>query len=220
MNITFFLYDGFTALDVIGVNEILSRLPDANIQFAASWKGEVKTDSNSLKIVSTIEYERVKSTDILIVPGSTVTFLEVIQDKSVLNWIKKIDESTTYTCAVSSGTIILAAAGLLYGKKATSHWYSLRFLAEYGVDIVEQRYIQDGKIITCAGSSAGIDMALYMAARLSDKENAQALQLMLEYDPAPPFHAGSLERASKETVLLAKRKLKEEALRSGIFGII
>jgi transcriptional regulator GlxA family with amidase domain len=220
MNITFFLYDGFTALDVVGVNEILCRLPNANIQFAAPWKGEVKTDSNSLKVVSTIEYDKVNSTDILIVPGSTVTFLEVIQDKKVLNWIKKMDETTQFTTAVSSGTIILAAAGLLFGKKATSHWYSLRFLAEYGVDIVEQRYVQDGKIITCAGSSAGIDMALYMAARITDKDNAQALQLMIEYEPAPPFHSGSLESASKDTMLLAKKKLKDEALRSGIFGII
>jgi transcriptional regulator GlxA family with amidase domain len=220
MTITFFLYDGFTALDVIGVQEILSRLPNAHVQFAAKWRGEVKTDSNNLRLVSTIEYEKVKSTDILIIPGSTVTFLEVIQDKQVLNWVKKIDETTQFTTAVSSGTIILAAAGLLYGKKATSHWYSLRFLAEYGVDIIEKRYVQDGKIITCAGSSAGIDMALLIAAKVTDPENAKALQLMIEYDPAPPFHSGSLQSAEKETMLLAKKKLKDEALRSGIFGII
>lgn len=220
MTITFFLYDGFTALDVVGMSEIISRLPDVEIQYAAAWKGEVKSDSGNIKLVSTIEYDRVKKTDILVIPGSTVTFLEVIQDKQILNWIKKIDETTQYTAAISSGTIILAASGLLYKKKATSHWYSLRFLAEYGVEIVEKRYVQDGKIITCAGSSAVLDMALALAAHLSDAETAKALQLMIEYAPNPPFNSGSLETADKETMLLAKKMLKAEALRSGVFGII
>ena len=220
MTITFFLYDGFTSLDVIGAYEILARLPDAKVIFASKYKNEIKSDTIFFKIEASEEIEKVKQTDILVIPGSTVGFLEVIQDKAILNWIKKMNETSIYTTAVSSGTIILAAAGLLKGKKATSHWYSLRFLTEYGVEIVEERVVKDDKIITCGGSTASIDMALTLAELVEGKEIAEAIQLMLEYDPQPPFDSGSLEKASKETMLLAKRKLKEDALRSGIFGII
>ncbi len=220
MNITFFIYDGCTALDVVGPNEILSRMPDVKIQLAALWKGEIQTDSTFLRLHATHKISEIDKTDVLIIPGSTVTFLEILQNKTVLSWIKGLYPKVKFMCSVSSGSIILAAAGILEGKKATSHWYSLRFLADYGVRIVEDRYVKDDNIITAAGSTAGLDMALYLAAVLSGSETAKAIQLMLEYEAQPPFNAGNLEKASKDTMILAKKKLKEDALRSGILTLI
>jgi transcriptional regulator GlxA family with amidase domain len=220
MVVTYFLYDGFTALDVIGTNEILSRLPDTHVKMAAMWKGEVKSDSQGVKLVSTHTINEIDKTDILIIPGSTVTFLEVLQNKDVLNWISGLYQHALYVCSVSSGSIILAAAGLLKGRKATSHWYSMRFLAEYGVATVSERYVVDGRVMTSAGSSAGIDMALYLASIVDDVAQARAIELMIEYAPVPPMESGNLALATKDTMLLAKKKLKEDALRSGILTLI
>lgn len=220
MVICFLLYEGFTALDVVGPNEILSRLPDTEVRFVASWKGEVKSDSQHLKLVANYTIAEIDKTDVLIIPGSTVGFLEVLQNKSILNWISGIYPKTVYTCSVSSGSIILAAAGLLKGKKATSHWYSMRFLGEYGVATMNERYVADGKIVTSAGSSAGIDMALYLASILDSEAQAKAIELMIEYAPVPPMESGNLALATKDTMLLAKKKLKDDALRSGILTLI
>ncbi|MFN0047894.1 MAG: DJ-1/PfpI family protein [Cytophagales bacterium] len=220
MKITFFLYEGCTAIDIVGTNEILSRLPNVEVRFAAQWKGEIQTDTPFMKLFATHTLDEIHSTDVLIVPGATVSFLEILQNKKVLSWVKGLHPKAKYVCSVSSGSIILAAAGLLEGKKATSHWYSLRFLADYGVKIVQERYIKDDKIITSAGSTACLDMALYLAELLAGTETAKALQLMLEYDAVPPFSSGHLAKASKETMVAAKKKLKEEALRSGILTLI
>lgn len=220
MTVTFFLYEGCTALDVVGPAEILSRIPEIKIQMASQWIGEIQTDTPSMKLIATHKLEDIKASEVLIIPGATVAFLEILQNKKVLSWIKGIYTNAKFVCSISSGSIILAAAGILEGKNATSHWYSLRFLADYGVKIVQERYIKDGKIITSAGSTAGLDMALYLTDLLAGKDIAKAIQLMLEYDPEPPFLSGSLGKASKETMLLAKKKLKEDALRSGILTLI
>jgi len=220
MNITFFLYEGCTGLDVVGPSEVLGRMPNVELNYAAQWKGEVQTDTLAMKLFATHSIEEIQSTDILIVPGSTVSFLEILQNKKVLSWIKGLHGAAQYMCSVSSGSIILAAAGLLEGKKATSHWYSQRFLADYGVKIVRERYVKDGKLITSAGSSSGLDMALYLASILVGEESAKAIQLMLEYEPEPPFESGNLAKATKEVMIAAKKKLKEDAWRSGILTLI
>ncbi len=220
MKITFLLYEGCTALDVVGPNEILSRLQEVEIMFAAQWKGEIQSDTAAMKLLATHSLEEIQATDILIVPGATVSFLEILQNKKVLSWIKGLYPNAKYICSVSSGSIILAAAGLLEGKKATSHWYSLRFLADYGVKIVRERYVQDGNFITASGSTSGLDMALYLASLISSEDTAKAIQLMLEYEAEPPFESGNLAKASKETMVAAKKKLKEDALRSGILTLI
>ncbi len=220
MKITYLLYDGITALDVVGSYEFLSRLPQAKIQFAGTHKGEVKTDSTILRLHTDFTIDEITSTDILIIPGATISFLEVIQNKKLLQWIRNIHESTRYTTSISSGSIILAAAGILDKKIATSHWYSKRFLESYDVTISNKRYVQDGKIITSAGVTAGMDLSLHLCEILSDAETAHAIQLILEYEPEPHITAGFMKNADKKTIERAKRKIKDDAFRNSASSII
>lgn len=220
MKITLFLYDGVTAIDVVGPYEVLNRIPGTKIQLVSKYPGEIRTDNGSFALHTQVAMDAVQRADVLIIPGSTISFLDVLQDRTVLQWIKKISDTTQYTCSVCTGSIILAATGLLQGRKATSHWYPLRFLSEYGVTTMDSRYVHDGKYITSAGATAGIDMAFYLTELIADKEIAETIQLMLEYEPKPPFHAGSYRLAPKDIVAKARKRLKEEAMKSGSLSII
>lgn len=220
MKITYLLYDGITALDVVGSYEFLCRVPQAKIQFVGIYKGEIKTDTAALRLHTDFVLDDIKSTDVLIIPGATISFLEVIQNKNVLQWIRNIHETTRYTTSISSGSIILAAAGLLDKKTATSHWYSKRFLESYDVRISNKRYVQDGKIITSAGVTAGMDLALHLCEMLSDAETAHAIQLILEYEPEPHITAGFMKNADIKTIERAKRKIKDDAFRNSASSII
>lgn len=211
MNIVIYLYNGLTVLDAVGPYEVLSRLPEANVKFVAREKGLIVSDTHFLKLVADYEISEIQSADILVIPGSVIGFIRESKDASVLNWIQQIHRTTTWTTSVCSGSVILAAAGLLKGKKATSHWGTLLMLSDYEAIPTSERYIQEGKIITAQGVSAGIDMALFLVSQIVGVEQAKAYQLFIEYDPNPPFDAGTISKADDATITLAKKMLGKEA---------
>lgn len=211
MNIIIYLYNGLTVLDAVGPYEVLSRLPDANVKFVAREKSLIVSDTHFLKLVADYDISEIQSADILVIPGSVISFIKESKEASLLNWIQKIHQTTTWTTSVCSGSIILAAAGILKGKKATSHWGTIPMLSEYGAIPTSERYIQEGKIITAQGVSAGIDMALFLVSQIVGVEKARAYQLFIEYDPNPPFDAGTISKADNATISLAKKMLSKEA---------
>ncbi|HET9057454.1 MAG TPA: DJ-1/PfpI family protein [Chitinophagaceae bacterium] len=211
MNIVIYIYHGLTALDAVGPYEVLSRLPDATVKFVAKEKGVIVTDTHFLKLVAEYDISEVEKADILITPGSVDGFIREAKDKALLAWINKIDKTSTWTTSVCSGSIILAAAGLLKNKKATSHWGAIHLLKNYLAIPTNERYVQEGKIITAQGVSAGIDMALYLASQIAGTENAKAYQLSIEYDPKPPFNSGNINEADNTTIELAKKILGNDA---------
>lgn len=211
MEIIIYLYNGLTVLDAVGPYEILSRLPGANVKFVSKEKGLIVSDTHFLKLVAEYTIYEIDSADILIIPGSVVGFLRESKDMTLLNWIQKINQTTKWTTSVCSGSIILAAAGLLKDKKATSHWASLHLLTDYNAIPIEERYVKEGKIITAQGVSAGIDMALFLVSELIGIEKAKAYQLFIEYNPNPPFDSGSTIKSTSETISLARSILSNEA---------
>jgi putative intracellular protease/amidase len=199
LDIACFIFDGITALDIVGPYEILQRLPDANVKFVGKTAGPIRTDNQFLALHADYGFADVKSADILVVPGGFATRgLET--DTETLDWIRAIDQTTTWTTSVCTGSMLLAAAGLLDGKEATSHWASLDRLKEYGAIPTGKRVVEQGKIITAAGVSSGIDMGLTLAAKIAGDDFAQCVQLGIEYDPQPPFDSGSLDKAPVHVV--------------------
>lgn len=206
MQIVFLFYDEMTALDAIGPHEVLSRLPNAQILRVAKHRGEVTTESARLKLIADYALSEVSHADILLVPGAgTATNLSNHPD--ILDWIHFIDKTTTWTTSVCTGSLILGNAGLLSGIKATSHWAVLERLPIYGAIPVHDRMVETGKIITAAGVSAGIDMALALAAKIAGQKVAETLQLGIEYDPHPPFNAGSPLKADPDVVDGLRKRL-------------
>jgi putative intracellular protease/amidase len=211
MEIVIYIYNGLTALDAVGPYEVLSRLPNANVKFVAKEKGVIVTDTHFLKLVAEYDISEIEKADILVIPGSVVGFVREAKDKLLLSWINKINETTTWTTSVCSGSIILAASGLLKNKKATSHWGVIHLLKDYGSIPTGERYVQEGKIISAQGVSAGIDMSLFLASQIVGEEKAKAYQLFIEYDPKPPFNSGNVNEADNLTIELAKKILGREA---------
>jgi putative intracellular protease/amidase len=215
MQIAILLYDRFTALDAIGPYEVLSRLPGAELAFVAAEQGEVTTDNGMLTLVAQRAIADVSAPDIVLVPGGPGE-VGARAGGAALEWLRAAHETTTWTTSVCTGSLILGAAGLLQGTRATSHLLALETLRSLGAEAVSERVVFDGKVATAAGVSAGIDMALALAARIAGEEVAQAIQLGIEYDPQPPFDAGSPQKASAEIVALLRgrsRFAQEEALR-------
>ena len=204
MDIAILLYQRLTALDAIGPYEVLSRLPDANVKFVASEAGPVRTDNGMLTLMAEHSLEQVERPDIVLVPGGPGE-VAARTGETVLEWLRKVDQTSTWTTSVCTGSLILAAAGLLAGRRATSHWLALDQLGRLGARAVSERVVFDGKIVTAAGVSAGIDMALTLAARVAGEAAAQAIQLGIEYDPQPPFDAGSPQKAPREIVERLRR---------------
>lgn len=199
MKIAILVYDGFTALDAIGPYEVLRSAPGWEVEFVAEERGEVRTDSGAVGLSADRSLDEVTAADVVLVPGGPGS-RELMQDEELLSWLREIDRATTWTTSVCTGSLLLAAAGLLEGRRATGHWLFLEPLREHGAEPVGGRYVEDGKVITAAGVSAGIDMALYLVGREAGPEVAQAIQLGIEYDPDPPFDAGSPEKAPPEIV--------------------
>jgi putative intracellular protease/amidase len=194
MQIVFLFYDGMTALDAIGPHEILCRLPGAKVFRTALKKGAVTTDSAGLQLLADCEISEVDRADLLIVPGAgSATSLSHQPD--ILNWLRRLHEKSLWTTSVCTGSLILGAAGILKGLKATSHWAAIDRLDHWGAIPTQARIVEEGKVLTAAGVSAGIDMALTLAAKIAGPQFAQALQLGIEYDPQPPFDRGSPEKA-------------------------
>jgi putative intracellular protease/amidase len=203
MQIAIPLFDRFTALDAVGPYEVLSRVPDARVDFVAAAPGAYRTETRMLTLNVELSYADVPRPDILVFPGGLGT-RALMQDEATLDWVRAVHEHTRYTTSVCTGSLVLGAAGLLEGLEATTHWISRPMLADLGAKAVEQRVVEQGKIITAAGVSAGIDMALTLASRLAGEQVAQAIQLGIEYDPQPPFDAGSPEKAPEQIVQLVR----------------
>jgi len=193
-DIAVLLFDGITALDAVGPYEVLARVPGARVRFVAAAAGPCRTDNGMLSLVADAGFADVRSPDVLVVPGGFGT-RALVHDEPTLEWIRTAHETSTWTTSVCTGALLLGAAGLLDGLAAATHWRARDLLARYGAHAVDERVVEQGRIITCAGVSAGIDMALTLAARLTDELTAQAIQLSIEYDPHPPYAAGSLRAA-------------------------
>jgi transcriptional regulator GlxA family with amidase domain len=203
MQIAILIFDGLTALDAIGPYEVLSRLPGAELRFVAKQTGPKRTDTGALGVQADLAIADLPGPDVVLVPGGQGN-RPLMRDSEVLDWLRVAHERSTWTTSVCTGALVLGAAGILDGKRATTHWAFLDRLSELGAEPVTERVVEDGKVITAAGVSAGIDMALTLAARIAGDEVAQAIQLGIEYDPRPPFDAGSPSKASPEVIELVR----------------
>jgi putative intracellular protease/amidase len=199
MNVAILLYDSFTALDAIGPYEVLSRVPDVSIEFLAAEAGPVVTDNRMLTMLAAHSIDERAAPEIVLVPGGPGEVVARAGER-LLTWLREVDQTSTWTTSVCTGSLILAAAGLLDGKRATTHWLAFDELRRLGAEPLDERVVFDGKLVTGAGVSAGIDMALALAAELAGPQVAQAIQLGIEYDPQPPFNAGSPQTAPPEIV--------------------
>jgi len=204
------LYDGFSLLDPTGPAELLSRLPGATVTMIGQRRGPVRTDTGRTAVFADRAVSEVDRLDVLLVPGAgNRGTVAAMNNPVLLDWIRRVDRHTSWTTSVCTGALILGAAGLLR-ERATTYWASAPYLeATFGVEYVPERYVQVGKVITAAGVSAGIDMALFLAGKLAGEEVARAVQLAVEYDPRPPFDAGDAATASPQLKELALRLLAE-----------
>jgi putative intracellular protease/amidase len=208
VQIAILLYDRLTALDAVGPYEVLARLPGATVVFAAERPGPVRADTGMLALTADAALADVPHPDIVLVPGGPGAD-DQMTDGAVHEWLRAADAASSWTASVCTGSLILAAAGPLAGHRATSHWLALDQLAEFGVTPVSQRVVIDGKFITAAGVSAGIDMALGLAGRIGGKELAQSIQLGIEYDPQPPYMAGSPGKAPRDLVARMRARSRQ-----------
>jgi putative intracellular protease/amidase len=198
------IFDRFAALDAVGPYEVLSRLPGAAVRFVAHRPGPYRTEQGALALIADASLEDLPEPEVIVVPGGFGT-RALMNDEPTLAWLRHAHETSLWTTSVCTGALLLGAAGILDGLEATSNWLTLEMLAELGAQPVERRVVEQGKVITAAGVSAGIDMALTLAARIAGDELAQAIQLGIEYDPEPPFDSGSPRKARSETVELVRR---------------
>jgi transcriptional regulator GlxA family with amidase domain len=205
MRIAYVLYPDFTALDLVGPYEIISRWPDAEVHFLARSLDPVRADE-SLTVIPTDTPESLPDPDLIVVPGSGNP-LPVMEDEVLLDWLRTAAPGCQWTVSVCTGAGLYAAAGLLEGKTTTTHWAFRDVVRAFGVEVVEDRVVWQGNHISAAGVSAGIDMALALTERIHGRELAKALQLVIEYDPQPPFDSGSPRKADATTRRLARRIL-------------
>jgi transcriptional regulator GlxA family with amidase domain len=197
------IFDGLTALDAIGPYEVLSRLPGGEISFVAKEPGPKRADTGALGMQADVALGDLPDPDVVLVPGGKGN-RPLMEDDEVLDWLRGAHRGSTWTTSVCTGSLVLGAAGVLEGKRATSHWAYLDRLRDLGAEPVTERVVEDGKIVTAAGVSAGIDMALMLAGRIAGEQVAQAIQLGIEYDPKPPFDTGSPAKAPQELVDLVR----------------
>lgn len=209
LQIAILLYPGATALDAVGPWEVLSRMPDTEIRFVGKEVGPITTEGGACLLGITHTVAETPSPDIVVVPGGMTTPGQMVDDE-VLDWLRKVHEKTKWTVSVCTGALILGAAGLLKGLPATTHWYKMSVLRIMGAKPEpEERFVRSGKIVTAAGVSAGIDLALWLAGEIAGRERAEAIQLVIEYDPHPPFDAGHMSKASPSVRKVAKEMMDE-----------
>lgn len=211
MEIAIPLFERFTALDAVGPYEVLSRLPGARVRFVAAEPGTKRTENGMLAIAAEERLSDLPRPEVVVVPGGAGT-RELLEDEEMLGWIREAHEHSQWTTSVCTGSLLLAAAGVLEGLEATTHWLELETLARYGARPVERRVVEQGKVITAGGVSSGIDMALTLAARIAGDDVAQAIQLGIEYDPEPPFDSGSTRSAPDRIVQLVRAASEQRAL--------
>lgn len=213
MQIAILIYPGLTALDAIGPYEVFNALPDRELRFVWKEVGPVVTDSGALAIGCTHTFEETPSPDLVLVPGSSADTATMMADKEVLSWLRAVHTRTRYTTSVCSGAMILAAAGILDGLRATTHWLAMPGLKNFGATpCPNERVVKEGKIFTAAGVSAGIDLALTMVSEMEGPERAQMIQLAIEYDPQPPFDSGHLSKADPAIAASARKEMIKAAL--------
>jgi putative intracellular protease/amidase len=199
------IFEGITALDAVGPYEVLSRLPDAEVVFVAHAPGPHRTEDGVLALTADAALSDVPDPKVIVVPGGFGT-RGLMSDETMLSWLRCADATSQWTTSVCTGSLLLAAAGLLNGLRATTHWLELETLRQFGAEPVSERVVVQGKVITAAGVSSGIDMALTLAAAIAGDEIAQAIQLGIEYDPQPPFDSGSVAKASPQIVELVRAR--------------
>jgi transcriptional regulator GlxA family with amidase domain len=201
------LYPGVTALDAVGPYELLKLIAGVDLRFVAHEPGPVVCDSGVLALGATHSFAETPRPDLVLVPGSEANTMQAMADGRLLSWLKQAHETTLYTTSVCSGALVLAAAGLLQGQEATTHWAAQSVLKSFGSDPQRQeRIVRVGKIWTSAGVSAGIDMGLVLLAEIEGEERAEIAQLVIEYDPQPPFASGHPSKA--EPAIFAKAKIE------------
>ncbi|MDC2953894.1 DJ-1/PfpI family protein [Streptomyces gilvifuscus] len=205
MQIAIVLFDGFTALDAVGPYETLGRLPDSETVFVAERTGPVRTDNAHLALTADRTLAEVPSPDVVVVPGGPGQTGQM-DNEALLGWIRAADAAGTWTVSVCTGSLLLAAAGLLEGRRATSHWLALDELKRFGAEPTGERVVTDGKYVTAAGVSSGIDMGLTLVGRIAGDFVAQAVQLGIEYDPQPPYDAGAPQKAPADVVELMRSR--------------
>lgn len=199
MQVAIPLFPRFTALDAVGPYEVLQRVPDAEVIFVGHRRGEVRSDNGMLGILCDARFDEVSEPDVLVVPGGIGT-RTLLDDAELLDWVRNAHTHTRFTASVCTGSLLLAAAGLLDGLTASTHWSAVDLLEHLGARYVQQRVVEHlpQRIITSAGVSSGIDMALRLVELLADAETARAIQLLIEYDPQPPFDSGALTKAGED----------------------
>jgi transcriptional regulator GlxA family with amidase domain len=211
--IAFVAYPGFTALDMIGPYEVLRNLPHAEVRFVWHEVGPVAADSGVLVIGATHTLAETPSPDVILVPGGPATPVHA-RDEKLLEWLRRAHQTASWTTSVCSGSVILAAAGLLKDRRATSHWVSLPMLKAFGATPVsDERVVHEGDVVTSAGVSAGLDLALWLAGEISGEGRAKAIQLAIEYDPHPPFDSGHMSKASATTKAAAAAMLSKDSVK-------
>lgn len=212
MQVAIPLFDRYTALDAIGPYEVLQRIPSIDVVFVGHRRGEVRSDNGMLGITVDRTLAEVARPDVVVVPGGVGT-RSLLDDAELLGWIRDAHTHSTFTTSVCTGSLLLGAAGLLTGRTATTHWRAVDLLESLGATYVAQRVVEHlpERLITAAGVSSGIDMALRLVELLVGSDAAQASQLMIEYDPQPPFDAGAVEKASPAVKELAQEYFRHRS---------
>ena len=210
MQIAFLIYEGLTALDIIGPYEVFNQIPGVDVRFVAKQSSSIRVDSGAFSIGVDHKLADVPRPDVIVVPGGLAGTFAAAKDPEILDWVRDAHAGSRYSTSVCTGSLILGAAGLLKGSSATTHWAAKALLEQTGATYADKRFVVAGKIITAAGVSAGIDMALYVVGQLVGPELAQLAQLSIEYDPEPPFDAGSPAKAGDAIVQRALREFAKE----------
>ena len=206
MEIALFLFDGMTPLDGVGPFDVLGRIPGARVRSVSGRPGPCRTTGGGLALMADYGFCDVPRADVLVVPGGPGAD-ELAENDEVSKWIAGLHETTRWTASVCTGALILGGAGVLDGLKAVTHWRAMEALAGYGALPTAQRVVRDGKVMTSAGVSAGIDMAFALTAELAGEETARTIQLALEYDPQPPFASGDFSKATPQRIHAARNGL-------------
>ena len=210
MQVAIPIYEGFTALDAIGPYDVLQNVPGTEVVFCAPEAGIHRTENGRLGVLADRPFAEVPEPDIVVVPGGLGNRRWLDRPNDYTEWLASVHETTTWTTSVCTGSLLLAAAGLLDGVDAATHWAARDALAELGANPVAERVVERGKIVTAAGVSSGIDMALHLVGRMHGEIAAQAVQLAIEYDPDPPHDAGSLEKAQPEVVAAVRSVMEAQ----------
>lgn len=210
MQIAVPLYDGFTALDAIGPYDVLQNMPEAEVVFCAPEARLYRTESEMLGVSADRSFDEVPAPDVVVVPGGLGNRRWLERPNPYTEWLAAAHETTQWTTSVCTGSLLLAAAGILDGVEATTHWAAREALAELGAVPVEERVVERGKVVTAAGVSSGIDMALILVERLLGETAAQAVQLAIEYDPDPPHDTGSTAKAPAELVEVVRSVMEDQ----------